>query len=237
MNAITKIRPAPKAELTPAAAQRRDHEIALSELDHEARTLHKRVEQTKVTLADAEAPAAALAALRERQAAAIAARLIGDKPTEDEAALEVEIAEQVVVVAAQAPVVKGAGVALDRLYAQLADVAARRATDLRKRRDLQLAEIDERLAHQAKVGESVAGPFVDWLAETHALALIRDRLRRPGEDMSARGMSHRFQLPAPALAIFDAFGATRDIGARVEGRGAEVMAELGITLNSRGEPV
>jgi len=227
MNAQNR-RIAPEAH-TPAAAARRAHDDAIADLDSSIAALNAKIAATQAALSDAEAPAREVAALEDRLASLIGAKLAGEPLTEDPHDVEVALTAKSVEAAAMTPTAKGARLALAKLTEQLTALNQRRDAEMTQRKAIQYAQVEERLNALASEGERAAAPFLRWLEEVYALALVRDRLKPPGVDPCAIGLRPRFSLPAPSnLAAFTVFSAQRDISAAVEARGQTIMAELGV---------
>jgi hypothetical protein len=230
MNAVTKIRRESAAPESPATIARREHEAKLADIDRQLAATRERISRTRAVLAEAEGPGRELAALEDKLAAVIAARLTGTAPTEDSTDIEAAIAAKSVEAAAQAATLKGAQLALDLLNRQLDDLSRQKAAELERRRDVQLAELAERLEQQAAIAETVIAPYLDWIAETFALALVRDRLKRPHQPPCSGGFAAKFYLPAPINLgeTFATVATERNLAPAVERFGAAILAELGV---------
>jgi hypothetical protein len=230
LNSTAKLRAVETAE-TPAAIAHREHEATLAVIDHDIIEVRAKISQTTHVLTAAKLPAARLAALDERLSQAIAARYSGEKATEVESDLSADIDAAAAEVAAQAPTVRGATLAIEKLNGQLANLSNRRAAELDRRRFIQLAKLEEMLTELAASGEQAVAPFLAWLSEVITVGALRDRLRLPTQAPCVMGLSPKFRLPTPInFAAFDELAAERNLAVAVEARGAVIAGEMGIDL-------
>jgi hypothetical protein len=213
---------------SPAGIARREHEAVLASIDKDITDLRDRITMTTAVLKAAKAPSERQAALDERLAISIAARYSGETAAESETDLAAEIDRNAAEIAAQAPTVRGAALALEKINAQLVNLHAKRAAELERRQAVQFAEASERLDALALKGEQIAAQLDDFNAAMIAASIARDHLRPLNLAPCAHQFKVAYRLPVPfGLNTFDELGRHRDIGPDVQRRAAEILAELG----------
>jgi hypothetical protein len=227
MNTIVKLRAVEPAE-SPAAIARREHEAVLATIDSESASVREKMRLTQDVLAEAQKPATELAVIEAKLADAIGARLAGGEGADDEAELERAAAAKSIQAAAQSVTARGAQIALDKLNTQLTALQDRRAGEMQRRQYVQFAEASEALDALGAKGERLAADLDAFNVEMIAHAIARDHVRPLSASPCAFQFKTAYKLPVPhGLQSFDALGAHRDIGGRVQQRAAEILAELG----------